>query len=214
MVSSSVDDGYTCVINPGTILEFDADVGLWSSGVLDVNGVQGNMVVLRGFQGAAWGGIDFGGAGAHASQIEFAEIRDAEWDGISVDATWISAIDHCSIHNNGRAGILIWSNDGPTTITNSEIFSNEQYGIYVGIDWADDFPVTIGGAGVGNHIHHNGVDGLYSISNSIISEGNHYEENTRYGAYVGFDWGDENSSFTNDLLDWNGCGLSFNNIWV
>jgi len=180
-VSGSVWDGYFFRINAGTILEFDPDVGIGSSGVLDVNGVQGNMVIFRGFQGAAWNGINIGGDGANDSEIEFAEIQGADWDGITIVDTWVNSIDQCFIHDNGRHGIFFWCNDGPTTITNSEIAWNGECGIYIGIDWAVSETVFIGAEGEGNNIHDSDY-GLYVIDNDFVSTENVYQNNAISGS--------------------------------
>ncbi|MCF7809947.1 right-handed parallel beta-helix repeat-containing protein, partial [bacterium] len=172
---------YTLTVDDGITLEFDDDTGLQIFGDLIVTGdFGGSGVVFKKYVEAEdWDGLNFYGGG-HNSSIEYAEIKDAYWDGITISATYVPLISNCLIHDNGRRGIFIWwADDGTTTISDCVIYQNNEYGIYIGVDGGPAAMVIIEDC----EIYENDY-GLFIVDTPFISTDNLFTENELYGVFV------------------------------
>lgn len=71
-----VESSDTWTIDEGTVLNMAPGAALEVSGELDVNGVAGNEVTVRGTDGASWDGIQVSG-GSSSLDMNFATVEDA-----------------------------------------------------------------------------------------------------------------------------------------
>jgi len=133
----TVATGRTLQITPGATLKFASGVSLTVNGKITAQGTTANRITFtRNGSSGNWGGIKINsGSSSNVSTLRRCDVEYAT-DGIKVIYTGNSnnvTIDKCRISNNSANGIYVY---GLSTATAHPTLSN-------------------------NHIHHNGVRGIY-----------------------------------------------------
>ncbi|NOY46220.1 MAG: hypothetical protein GXP50_12340, partial [Deltaproteobacteria bacterium] len=136
-------------VEPGVILKFSTDCGIWVNGSLAAEGTLAEPVVFTSWRDDTWGGDTNGDGGASVP-------LKGDWDGIQFNASFYadhSVLDRVIVRYAGRGysgGVVM--NGAGVRVENSEISHSSRHGLLV-----------YGASGLvrGNRIWANAWDGLY-----------------------------------------------------
>lgn len=140
------------LIGAGVQMEFAVNRSLYVGGDITVAGVVGDLAVFSGIDGGNWDGIDFGNEGGHNSVIDFAEISGSAGSGLDWSGSRVALLSNSLVHDN-EWGIHTSLLNDFVPIENTEIYNNEEYGIF-GAEVSGDVWILL------CSIHNNGLDGI------------------------------------------------------
>lgn len=139
----TVPAGTSLTVQPGAIVQFAANVGLFVTGTLTATGTAENPIRFVGGKGTAneWRGIQVTGTGA--ADLDWCEISSAGyWDSVGLLKTGTGALTlkNSTLRGNGGDGLRIDGSTGTHEITGCAFVSNGN-GVFVK---NQSVPVTIG----------------------------------------------------------------------
>ncbi len=184
----TVAAGATLTIEPGVIIQFNDNVGMWVDGTLQAKGTAGSPITFTGTTEAAdwWRAIFVQNAGV--ADLQWATIRyGGYYEGIGLDKTGTGdlSLTNSTISNTRGTGLQVASS-GPVTLTTSTFTANSHSGLSL-----KSGPVTATGCTFSS----NGLYGLLqTINESIVYADNIFSDNP--GGGVGVEGGTMGENIT------------------